>query len=115
MPLPLFKAFGLLKKSYALANNRFGLENNICTAIMQACDEIIAGNLHNHSSLNICEKGSSAQINMNVNEVIANYATQNLDRTMGIESVVHPNQHVNKNQSSDVMFFIGRNRCFPLL
>ncbi|CAM4809160.1 unnamed protein product, partial [Rotaria magnacalcarata] len=56
MPFPLFKAFGLLKKSYALANKRFGLENNICKAILQACGEAVTDNLHNHSSLNICEK-----------------------------------------------------------
>ncbi|CAF1607689.1 unnamed protein product [Rotaria magnacalcarata] len=51
--------------------------------------------------------GSSTQINMNVNEIIANSAAQILERTVGIKSVVHPNQHVNKSQSSDVMFSIA--------
>ncbi|CAF4214298.1 unnamed protein product [Rotaria magnacalcarata] len=79
--------------------------NNIIAA--SAATENEPGAFGQMPSLLFKAFGSSTQINMNVNEIIANSAAQILERTVGIKSVVHPNQHVNKSQSSDVMFSIA--------
>ncbi|CAF1087902.1 unnamed protein product [Adineta steineri] len=104
MPLPLIEAFGLLKKSCAIVNKQFGLDDQISNAISQACDEVIAGKLNDHFPLSIWQTGSGTQTNMNVNEVISNRAIQILGGTMGSKTPVHPNDHVNKSQSSNDTF-----------
>ena len=107
MPLPLIEAFGLLKKSCAIVNRRFGLDATISDAIMQACDEVIVGKLNDHFPLSVWQTGSGTQSNMNVNEVISNRAIQILGGTMGSKKPVHPNDHVNKSQSSNDTFPTG--------
>lgn len=101
MPLEIVKAFAILKKSAALANQKLGkLDNDKADAIVQAADEVIAGQLDEHFPLVVWQTGSGTQSNMNVNEVIANRANQIL-ADKGIDKHVHPNDDVNKSQSSN--------------
>ncbi|CAF0788305.1 unnamed protein product [Rotaria sordida] len=104
MPLPLIEAFGLLKKACATVNKQFGLDKKVSDAIAQACDEVVAGKLDDHFPLSVWQTGSGTQTNMNVNEVISNRAIQILGGTMGSKKPVHPNDHVNKSQSSNDTF-----------
>jgi len=105
MPLPVVKAFGILKKAAAEVNKEFGLDANLADAISKAADEVISGKLyHDHFPLVIWQTGSGTQSNMNVNEVISNRAIEILGGTMGSKSPVHPNDHVNKCQSSNDTF-----------
>ncbi|CAF1468763.1 unnamed protein product [Adineta ricciae] len=104
MPLPLIEAFGLLKKACAIVNKQFQLDTKLADAICQACDEIIAGKWNDHFPLSIWQTGSGTQTNMNVNEVISNRAIEILGGTMGSKTPVHPNDHVNKSQSSNDTF-----------
>ena len=108
MPLPVVEAFGLLKKACATVNEQFGLDKNVSKAIAQACDEVIAGKLNDHFPLSVWQTGSGTQSNMNVNEVISNRAIQILGGTMGSKKPVHPNDHVNKSQSSNDTFPTGK-------
>lgn len=103
MPLPVVKAFGLLKKSAAKANLNFGLEEQTANAIVQACDEIIAGKLNDHFPLVVWQTGSGTQSNMNSNEVISNRAIEILGGELGSKQV-HPNDHCNRSQSSNDTF-----------
>ena len=103
MPLPVVKAFGLLKKSAAKANLNFGLEPEIANAIIQAADEVIAGKLDDHFPLVVWQTGSGTQSNMNSNEVISNRAIEILGGELGSKQV-HPNDHVNRSQSSNDVF-----------
>ena len=105
MPEPLIRAFGLQKKAAALANAALGLlEPRLSEAVVQACDEVIAGQLADHFPLRVWQTGSGTQTNMNANEVIANRANQILGRPLGSRSPVHPNDHVNMGQSSNDSF-----------
>lgn len=101
MPLPVIKAFGILKKAAAIVNKEFGLDPKLADAISQAADEVIDGRLESHFPLVIWQTGSGTQSNMNVNEVIANRAIEILGGKLGSKSPVHPNDHVNKSQSSN--------------
>jgi len=102
MPLPVIKAFGVLKKAAAEVNQEFGLDAKIAGAISQAADEVISGQLYDdHFPLVIWQTGSGTQSNMNTNEVIANRAIEILGGTLGSKSPVHPNDHVNMSQSSN--------------
>merc|ERR1712038_1091933 len=102
MPLPVIKAFGVLKKSAAQANQEFGLDPKIAEAICKAADEVISGKLYDdHFPLVIWQTGSGTQSNMNTNEVIANRAIEIMGGELGSKSPVHPNDHVNKSQSSN--------------
>lgn len=103
MPLPVIKAFGLLKKSAAKANLNFGLEPKIAEAIIQAADEVIDGKLDDHFPLVVWQTGSGTQSNMNSNEVISNRAIEILGGELG-SKMVHPNDHVNRSQSSNDTF-----------
>jgi len=104
MPLPLIEAFGLLKKACATVNKQFGLDKKVSDAIGQACDEVIAGKLNDHFPLSVWQTGSGTQTNMNVNEVISNRAVELMGGKRGEKSKVHPNDHVNKSQSSNDTF-----------
>jgi fumarate hydratase class II len=108
MPFPLIEAFGFLKKSCAIVNKQFKLEDQISNAISQACDEIIAGKFNDQFPLSIWQTGSGTQTNMNVNEVISNRAIEIMGGIMGSKTPVHPNDHVNKSQSSNDTFPTGR-------
>jgi len=102
MPLPVIKAFGVLKKAAAQVNKEFGLDSRVADAICQAADEVISGQLYNdHFPLVIWQTGSGTQSNMNTNEVIANRAIEILGGELGSKSPVHPNDHVNMSQSSN--------------
>ena len=99
MPLPVIKAFGVLKKAAAEVNKDYGLDPVIADAISQAADEVISGELYeDHFPLVIWQTGSGTQSNMNTNEVISNRAIQLLGGELGSKSPVHPNDHVNKSQ-----------------
>jgi len=102
MPLPVIKAFGVLKKASAIVNKEFGLDPKVSEAICQAADQVIDGSLYDeHFPLVIWQTGSGTQSNMNTNEVIANRAIEILGGELGSKSPVHPNDHVNKSQSSN--------------
>jgi len=102
MPLPVIKAFGVLKKAAAEVNKEFGLDPKVAEAISKAADEVIDGSLYDeHFPLVIWQTGSGTQSNMNTNEVIANRAIEIMGGELGSKSPVHPNDHVNKSQSSN--------------
>merc|ERR1712227_788260 len=102
MPLPVIKAFGVLKKAAAQVNREFGLDATVADAISQAADEVISGKLYDdHFPLVIWQTGSGTQSNMNTNEVIANRAIEILGGELGSKTPVHPNDHVNMSQSSN--------------
>ena len=103
MPIPVVRAFGVLKKCAARANLNFGLDAKIAKAIMQAGDEVAKGKLDEHFPLVVWQTGSGTQSNMNANEVIANRAIEILGGELG-SKLVHPNDHVNRSQSSNDSF-----------
>ena len=105
MPIEIVHAFGILKKAAALTNNELdNLEGEICDLIVRAADEVIAGKLDEHFPLVVWQTGSGTQSNMNVNEVIANRAIELAGGEIGSKSPVHPNDHVNRSQSSNDTF-----------
>ena len=106
MPLEIIKAFGVLKKCAALTNYELGvLSKEKAELIAEVCDEIIAGKLNDEFPLVIWQTGSGTQSNMNVNEVIANRAHVLSGGKLDDEKkVLHPNDDVNKSQSSNDTF-----------
>ena len=105
MPLEAVHSLALLKKASAQANRELGkLKPELCEAIEKACDEILAGSFDAHFPLKVWMTGSGTQSNMNVNEVIANRASELLGGKLGTKSPVHPNDHVNMSQSSNDTF-----------
>ncbi len=104
MPIAIIHALALVKKAAARVNRRHGLEPWIADAIEKAADEIIAGKLDDQFPLVIWQTGSGTQTNMNVNEVIASRANELLTGARGGKSPVHPNDHVNRSQSSNDSF-----------
>ena len=102
---PMVRALGILKKSAALANAELGeLPADIAGYIAQAGDEVISGKLDDNFPLVVFQTGSGTQSNMNANEVISNRAIELAGGTMGTKSPVHPNDHVNRGQSSNDTF-----------
>ncbi len=105
MPKPLYHAYAIVKKAAAIVNTRGGrLDAVLAQAIIQACDEAIAGALDDHFPLYVWQTGSGTQSNMNLNEVISNRAIQLLGGAIGSQTPVHPNDHVNMGQSSNDSF-----------
>jgi fumarate hydratase class II len=105
MPRELIKAFGILKKAAALANVELELlSKEKGDLIAQVADEVIAGKLDDHFPLVIWQTGSGTQTNMNVNEVISNRAIEISGGVMGSKKPIHPNDDVNKAQSSNDTF-----------
>jgi fumarate hydratase class II len=105
MPREIIKAFGILKKAAAVTNTELGvLEPQLTELIARAADEVIAGKLDDHFPLVVWQTGSGTQSNMNVNEVISNRAIELAGGTLGSKKPVHPNDHVNKSQSSNDTF-----------
>ncbi|XP_067011872.1 fumarate hydratase, mitochondrial [Anabrus simplex] len=105
MPFPVITAMGVLKKAAAIVNKEFGLDPKLADAISQAADEVISGKLYDdHFPLVIWQTGSGTQSNMNTNEVISNRAIEILGGKLGSKNPVHPNDHVNKSQSSNDTF-----------
>lgn len=103
MPEPIIRAFGILKKCAAKVNINFGLNKEIANAIIAAADEVKQGKLNSNFPLKIWQTGSGTQSNMNANEVIANRAIEIMGGSLGQKSV-HPNDHVNRSQSSNDSF-----------
>ncbi len=99
------RALGILKKSAALANGELGqLPEKTVRLIVQAADEVIAGSLDDHFPLVVFQTGSGTQSNMNANEVISNRAIEIAGGVMGSKQPVHPNDDVNRGQSSNDTF-----------
>ena len=105
MPLPLIHAFGLVKRAAAEVNRDLGkLDKKHAEAIAAVAQEIADGKFDDHFPLVVWQTGSGTQTNMNVNEVIANAVNVRLGGTLGTKSPVHPNDHVNRSQSSNDSF-----------
>jgi fumarate hydratase class II len=104
-PREVIRAFGILKKACAIVNAERGvLAADKAKAIIQACDEVIEGRLDDHFPLVVWQTGSGTQTNMNANEVIANRAIEILGGVLGSKKPVHPNDDVNRSQSSNDAF-----------
>lgn len=105
MPKPLIRALGIVKKAAALTNHDLdNLEAELSEAIAKAADDVINGKLDDHFPLVVWQTGSGTQSNMNANEVIANRAIEILGGEIGSKTPVHPNDHVNRSQSSNDTF-----------
>ena len=102
---PVIRAFGIVKKASALTNQDLGkLDAQKTGLIVRAADEVIDGKLDAHFPLVVWQTGSGTQSNMNANEVIANRAIELAGGTMGSKKPVHPNDDVNRSQSSNDVF-----------
>jgi fumarate hydratase, class II len=105
IPREMITAYATLKKAAATANHAGGrLDERRCELIVQACDEILAGQHHDMFPLHVWMTGSGTQFNMNVNEVISNRCSQLAGTPIGSKTPVHPNDHVNMAQSSNDSF-----------
>jgi fumarate hydratase class II len=105
MPVPVVRALGLVKHAAALVNRDLGvLEPRLAEAIAAAAREVADGALDDHFPLSVWQTGSGTQSNMNANEVIANRAIERLGGRPGSRDPVHPNDHVNRSQSSNDVF-----------
>src|SRR5690606_31551043 len=101
-PRPFLRALGRVKRAAAEANAALGvLDPALARAIVQAADEVVDGRLDDHFPLVVWQTGSGTQTNMNANEVIANRAIERLGGRLGSRSPIHPNDHVNRSQSSN--------------
>ena len=107
----------MVKKAAAITNEKSGkLDQQIAQAIIQACDEILDGNLRDQFIVDAIQGGAGTSANMNANEVIANRAIEILGGTKGDYSIVHPNDHVNMSQSTnDVIPTAGKITVLKLL
>ncbi len=105
MPLPVIHAMALIKKAAALTNVKLkALEPALGDLIARTADEVASGALDDHFPLVVWQTGSGTQTNMNVNEVISNRAIELAGGTMGSKKPIHPNDHVNRGQSSNDTF-----------
>ena len=101
----VIKSIAMIKKSAAIVNAKNGdIDKKISKAIVRAANEVISGKLKDHFPLKVWQSGSGTQTNMNVNEVISNRAIEILGGKMGSKKPVHPNDHVNKSQSTNDVF-----------
>ena len=98
-------SIGIIKKAAAIVNTKNkDLHPKLCKYIIKAANEVIQGKLDHHFPLKVWQTGSGTQTNMNVNEVIANRAIQLMGGKMGSKKPIHPNDHVNKSQSTNDVF-----------
>ncbi|XP_071784293.1 fumarate hydratase, mitochondrial-like isoform X2 [Asterias amurensis] len=104
MPVPLIRAFGVLKGAAAQVNKEYGLSQEKADYIVKAAKELEDGKLDDHFPLVIWQTGSGTQTNMNVNEVLSNRSIEMMGGLMGSKSPIHPNDDVNKSQSSNDTF-----------
>ena len=105
MPKSIIRALGHIKKAAAEVNTELGmLPKEKAQLIMQAADEVIKNKLEKHFPLSIWQTGSGTQTNMNINEVIANRAIELAGGVIGSKHPIHPNDDVNKGQSSNDVF-----------
>src|SRR5688572_1580073 len=107
-PRAFIRALGIVKKCALLANAELGelamLNRRQQRAVVRAADEVIGGRWDDHFPLVVWQTGSGTQTNMNANEVIANRAIQILGGRLGARTPIHPNDHVNRGQSSNDVF-----------
>src|SRR6186997_2808149 len=104
-PRPMIRALGVLKKAAALVNGDLGtLPPPLVDLIVAAADEVIVGTLDDHFPLFVWQTGSGTQTNMNANEVISNRAIEMAGGVVGSKKPIHPNDHVNRGQSSNDTF-----------
>ena len=105
MPRGVIRAFGILKQAAAKVNSDLGqLDSDVAKLIISAAEEVINGELDEHFPLRVWQTGSGTQSNMNTNEVIANRAIEMAGGVLGSKSPVHPNDHVNRAQTSNDTF-----------
>ncbi len=105
MPVAVIRALGILKRAAALANRELGvLPADKADLIVRAADEVINGQLDDHFPLRVWQTGSGTQTNMNANEVIANRAIELAGGVLGSKQPIHPNDDVNRSQSSNDTF-----------
>ena len=105
LPRPLIRALGLVKQCAAVVNQELGdLPAEVAEAIRDAAGEVIDGRLDDHFPLVVWQTGSGTQSNMNANEVIANRAAERMGDALGANRSVHPNDHVNRSQSTNDVF-----------
>lgn len=105
MPLEVIRALALVKKAAAFVHRERGdIPSEKAQAMIEAADEVISGKLDDHFPLLVWQTGSGTQTNMNVNEVIANRAIEKLGGKKGAKTPVHPNDDVNRSQSSNDVF-----------
>jgi fumarate hydratase class II len=105
MPVEVMRAFGILKKAAALANRELGtLAPDKADLIVQVADEVVEGKLDEHFPLYVWQTGSGTQSNMNANEVISNRAIELAGGELGSKKPIHPNDDVNRSQSSNDTF-----------
>lgn len=105
MPMEVIYALAIVKKSAAIVNAELGLlDEKKKNVIVEVCDEIIEGKLDDHFDLVVWQTGSGTQTNMNVNEVISNRAIEKCGGVIGSKTPIHPNDDVNKSQSSNDVF-----------
>src|ERR1700728_2004136 len=105
MPMPIIRAFGMVKLAAAETNRELGLlDQRRARAIVRAAREVIDGKFDDDFPLVVWQTGSGTQTNMNLNEVIANRANELLGGKLGAKQPVHPNNHVNMSQSSNDSF-----------
>ncbi|WP_193072931.1 class II fumarate hydratase [Pseudomonas sp. FME51] len=105
IPLAVVQALALIKKAAAHTNQQLGnLDKSVAELISRAADEVISGQLDEHFPLSVWQTGSGTQSNMNINEVIANRANELAGKPRGSKEPVHPNDHVNRSQSSNDTF-----------
>ena len=103
--LDIIKSIAIIKKAAAITNSKNkDLEKKIANAIIKSANEVINGKLDKHFPLKVWQTGSGTQTNMNVNEVIANRAIEIMRGVKGSKNPVHPNDHVNKSQSTNDVF-----------
>lgn len=118
---PLITALATIKRACAQANASLGvLPAAIAAAVLQACDELIAGQWHDHFPISLLQGGAGTSTNMNTNEVIANRALEILGADKGRYDLVHPNDHINAGQSTNDVYPSALrlalfNRCDALL
>src|SRR5690606_23286110 len=105
IPTAVIQALALIKKAAAHTNQQLGnLDKSVAELISRAADEVISGKLDEHFPLSVWQTGSGTQSNMNINEVIANRANELAGKPRGSKEPVHPNDHVNRSQSSNDTF-----------
>ena len=101
----VIQSIAMIKKAAAIVHTKNGdMDKKISAAIIKAANEVISGKLKDHFPLKVWQTGSGTQTNMNVNEVIANRANEMLGGKLGSKKPVHPNDHVNKSQSTNDVF-----------
>ena len=105
VPSSIIKSIAIIKRCAAIVHRNDSLiTNEIAGAIIKASDEVIKGKMNDNFPLKVWQTGSGTQTNMNVNEVIANRAIEILKGKKGSKKPVHPNDHVNKSQSTNDVF-----------